>query len=80
MKIKLQRTDTEVLRARLEERVLLDLARGLGAEGGGGGLLAGGFAGLGLVIETNISTMYSQTESGIIDCVSGALTLALNVS
>jgi len=50
-------TDTEVLGVRLEERVLLDLARGLRAEGGGSGLLAGGFGGFGLVIETNTSAI-----------------------
>ena len=46
-------TDTEVLGAGLEERVLLGLGAFAGAEGSGGGLLTGGL-GLGrLVIETD---------------------------
>ena len=45
-------TDTEVLRARLEERVLLGLGAFAGAEGSGGGLLARSFGAFGLVIET----------------------------
>ena len=44
-------TNTEVLGARFEERVLLDLGTLAGAEGRRGGLLSG-LSGLGLVIET----------------------------
>ena len=45
------RTNTEVLRGGLEERVLSDLG-GLAREGSGSGLPSGTFGGLGLVIET----------------------------
>ena len=48
-------TDTEVLWAGLEERVLLGLGPGLATEGSRGGLLAGSGLGLGLVIETRQS-------------------------
>lgn len=48
--------DTKVFGGRLEERVLLRLGALAGAEGGGGGLLAGSSLGLGgLVIETRVS-------------------------
>ena len=50
----IQRTDTEVLGARLEEGVLLNLGALAGAEGRRGRLLAG-LGGLGLVIETRRS-------------------------
>ena len=54
-------TNTEVLGAGLEERVLGALAR-LGGKGGRGGLLTG--LGLrGLVIETNISEMIDSNEA-----------------
>ena len=56
-------TDTEVLGARLEERVLLGLGAFAGAEGSGGGLLTGGL-GLGrLVIETRSHQCHAWRDS-----------------
>ena len=53
-----RRTDTEVLRTRLEEGVLLSLRARLGAERRGGRLLAGSLGGPGLVIETRQSAWH----------------------
>ena len=56
-------TNAEVLRARLEEGVLLGLA-GLAGEGRSSGLLSG-LGGLRLVIETNISDMNEGREAAV---------------
>ena len=60
----MRHTNTEVLGASLEERVLSVLA-GLAGEGGSSGLLSG-LGGLGLVIETNISNMINGGQAVIV--------------
>ena len=56
-------TNTEVLGARFEERVLLDLGTFVGAEGRRGGLLAG-LSGLRLVIKTRQLAWFSAVHEG----------------
>ena len=59
-------TNTEVLGARFEERVLLDLGTLAGAEGRRGGLLSG-LSGLGLVIETSLSArLYAACKAAAV--------------